>query len=206
MLSVKSRRKTLSPGDVTERWIASGDGLFPRAEFVNHPPRLPGDRESFREKQRADPAGIQVRHFQSGADDDAEIEPGGFSLDVELIVAEFEADIVERLVSTGADLSQSRHAGEDCESIEIVGDFREETFDNFRTFGARSDERHFSVEDIEDLRQFIEMGSAEESSQGSDPGIVSRRPDGSCSRFAVPGHGANLMDAKISSAETGPVL
>src|SRR5579864_7466145 len=71
--------------------------------------------------------------------------------------------------------------------------------DKLRPLRARADGAHFALEDVEELREFVEVGSAQKAPDPRRPGVIPPRPNGG-SVFRVPNHRANLVCAKDSPA------
>ena len=58
----------------------------------------------------------------------------------------------------------------------IIGNFLYKLTDKFRAFGSGTDKAHFTPENIQDLRQFINMSQPQKPPNGSHAGILFFRP------------------------------
>lgn len=79
-------------------------------------------------------------------------------------------------------------------AIGVFGVFLFELFDEVRPFGSRADEAHVTVEDVEDLRQFVEPGGADEFPYFRDARVVVRGQLGAGIFFGVRAHGTEFVD------------
>lgn len=79
-------------------------------------------------------------------------------------------------------------------AIGVFGVFFLELFDEVRPFRSGADEAHVAVEDVEDLRQFIEAGSTDEFPYFRDARIVVRGQLGTGVFFGIRAHGTEFVD------------
>lgn len=90
-------------------------------------------------------------------------------------------------------------------AIGVFGVFFFELFDEERPFWAGPDEAHVSVEDVEDLRQFVQAGGADEFADFGNARVVFRRQLGTGIFFRIDAHGTEFVDliflAKASDAD-----
>src|SRR5262245_38558366 len=100
-----------------------------------------------------------------GAPEDDEVEGEGPVVDV----VEVEPDgVVPGQLRTPGDLPEPGHAGADeqpaadvAEEVAVVGGQR-----------ARPDQRHLALEDVDQLRQLVERGLAQEAADRGDPRVI----------------------------------
>lgn len=90
-------------------------------------------------------------------------------------------------------------------AIGVFGVFFFEFFDEERPFRSGPDETHVSVEDVEDLRQFVQAGGADEFADFGNAWVVFRRQLGTGIFFCIDAHGTEFIDfiflAKASDAD-----
>lgn len=124
-------------------------------------------------------------------DHDDEVFPDAVVFDVHQIVDEF---VIGRGVVLGEDLGQAGDARFDVMAIGVFGVFFFELFDEERPFWAGPDEAHVAVEDVEDLRQFVQAGGADEFADFGNAWIVFRRQLGTGIFFRIDAHGTEFVD------------
>lgn len=90
-------------------------------------------------------------------------------------------------------------------AVGVLGVLRGELLDEVRALGARADEAHVAVEDVPDLRQFVEAGGADEGADARDARVVVGRELRAGVLLGVDTHRAELVDlvglAKAASAD-----
>lgn len=90
-------------------------------------------------------------------------------------------------------------------AIGVFGVFFFEFFDEERPFRAGTDEAHVAVEDVEDLRQFVQAGGADEFADFGNARVVFRRQLGTRIFFCINAHGTEFIDfiflAKAADAD-----
>ena len=79
-------------------------------------------------------------------------------------------------------------------AVGVLGVLRGELLDEVRALGARADEAHVAVEDIPDLRQFVEAGGADEGADARDARVVVGRELRAREFLGVDAHRAELVD------------
>lgn len=79
-------------------------------------------------------------------------------------------------------------------AIGVFGVFLFEFFDEERPFWSRPDEAHVAVEDVEDLRQFVQAGGADEFANFGNAWVVFRRQLGTGIFFRIDAHGTEFVD------------
>ena len=131
-------------------------------------------------------------------DHDDEVFPDAVVFDVHQIVDEF---VIGRGVVLGEDLGQAGNARFDVMAIGVFGVFFFELFDEEGPFRSWTDEAHVAVEDVEDLRQFVQAGSADEFTDLGNARVVFCRQLGTGIFFRIDTHGTEFVDF-IFLAET----
>lgn len=99
-------------------------------------------------------------------------------------------------------------------AIGVFGVFFFELFDEVRPFWSRADEAHVAVEDIENLRQFVEPGGADEFADFGNARVVFGGQLGTGVFFGIDAHRTEFINliffAKASDAdlaiEDGPAV
>lgn len=90
-------------------------------------------------------------------------------------------------------------------AIGVFGVFFFELFDEVRPFWSRANEAHVAVEDIENLRQFVQAGGADEFADFGNARVVVCRQLGTGVFLCVDAHGAEFIDlvflAKATDAD-----
>lgn len=79
-------------------------------------------------------------------------------------------------------------------AISVFGVFFFEFFDEERPFWARPDEAHVSVEDVEDLRQFVQASGTDEFTDFGNARVVFCRQLGAGIFFRIDAHGTEFVD------------
>lgn len=124
-------------------------------------------------------------------DHDDEVFPDTVVFDVHQVVDEF---VVRRSIVLGEDLGQTGNARFDVMAIGVFGVFFFEFFDEERPFWSRTDEAHIAVEDVEDLRQFVQAGGTDEFADFGNTRVVFRRQLGTGIFFRIDAHGTEFID------------
>lgn len=90
-------------------------------------------------------------------------------------------------------------------AIGVFWVFLFELFDEVRPFGSRADEAHVAVEDVEDLRQFVEPGGADEFADFGNARVVFGGQLGTGIFFSIDAHGTEFINliffAKAADAD-----
>lgn len=90
-------------------------------------------------------------------------------------------------------------------AIGVFGVFLFKLFDEVRPFGSRANEAHVAVEDIENLRQFVEPGGADKFADFGNARVVFGSQLGTGIFFGIDAHGTELIDliflAKAADAD-----
>src|SRR5690606_6579651 len=96
---------------------------------------------------------------ENGEQQDADIEPERPVFDIEEVVLEPFAEGC--VASEAVDLGPTGHTGLDVLSEHVAAPVFAEALDEFGALGAGADEGHVALEDVEELGEFVEAGSAE---------------------------------------------
>lgn len=135
-------------------------------------------------------------------DHDDEVFPDTVVFDVHQIVDEF---VIGRGVILGEDLGQAGDARFDVMAISVFGVFLFEFFDEEGPFWSGTDEAHVAVEDVEDLRQFVQAGGADKFADFGNARVVFGSQLGTGVFFRIDAHGTELIDlvflAKAADAD-----
>lgn len=90
-------------------------------------------------------------------------------------------------------------------AIGVFGVLLFELFDEVRPFGSRADEAHVTVEDVEDLRQFVEPGGADKFADFGNARIVFGGQLGTRVFFSIDAHRTEFINliflAKAADAD-----
>lgn len=124
-------------------------------------------------------------------DHDDEVFPDTVVFDVHQVVDEF---IVRRSVVLCEDLGQAGDAWFDVMAIGVFGVLLFEFFDEEGPFWSGTDEAHVAVEDVEDLRQFVQAGGTDEFADFGNTRVVFRRQLGTGIFFRIDAHGTEFID------------
>lgn len=124
-------------------------------------------------------------------DHDDEVFPDAVVFDVHQIVDEF---VIRRGVILCKDLCQAGDARFDVMAIGVFGVFFFEFFDEERPFRSGTDEAHVAVEDVEDLRQFVQASGADEFAYFGNAWVVFCRQLGTGIFFRIDAHGTEFID------------
>ena len=93
-------------------------------------------------------------------------------------------------------LGQSHHPGAHAQALGEVRRLALEALRQRRALGARPHQTHLALEDIDDLRQLVEMEPAQQPSHRRHPRLPPGRPDRPRAVLGAHDHGAELDDAK----------
>lgn len=112
--------------------------------------------------------------------------------------------IVQGLLIPENDGADSGDAGPDVVDALLHG--KREVLEIDFHLGPGPDQGHVPDEDVDNLRQFVELGEAEELAHGRDPRVVAHRQGTRQHVGAVLQHGGELPDAEVPPAITYPAL
>lgn len=79
---------------------------------------------------------------------DFEVIPQAAILQIEKIKIDFAPEAVEIRVVAVDDLGQTRQPRFQSQAVDIVRNFFRQSFNEFRPFGTRANERHFTAEHV----------------------------------------------------------
>ena len=137
--------------------------------------------------------------FVEGGEEDAEIEPEALAADV----AEIQADaLAEGEVVAPADLRQAGEPGAHAHAL-APGALAEGVH-VLRHPWARADEAHVAAQDVEQLRQLIQRGGAQDAPEPSGARFIRQQLAGF--RVASVRHGAEFVDIKIATKVANTLL
>ena len=109
----------------------------------------------------------------------------------------------------GVELHHLRPAGDarlDHESLGVERNLLLELPHEGLALGSRPDQAHFSAQDVDQLRQFIDAEPPQPPARASDPGVILHRPDGTGLALCVGSHRAELQDREGDAVATQPLL
>lgn len=124
-------------------------------------------------------------------DHDDEVFPDAVVFDVHQVVDEF---VIRRGVILCEDLGQAGDARFDVMAIGVFGVLLFELFDEEGPFWAGPDEAHVAVEDVEDLRQFVQASGANEFADFGNARVVFCRQLRARVFFRIDAHGTEFVD------------
>src|SRR5271166_1297740 len=119
---------------------------------------------------------VAEQHDADRRQQDDQVEPDRAVLHVIQVVGQLLAGILDRGAIGVIDLRPSGEAGFHVGALAVERNRPDQLLDEVRTFRPRSDQAHVAADDIAQLRQFIDAGGAEESSDPDDAGILLLRP------------------------------
>ncbi len=139
-----------------------------------------------------------------GHEKDPKIEGDGPVLDVVEIVLDplFQGGIA----SPAIDLSPPRQTCLDLVAEHVIGNVVFKFLDQLGPFRPRSDETHLPLQDIEELRQFIQARLSKDLSDRGPTGIIGLCPDRTRLPFGIRDHGTKLQHLKDLSVKSHPFL
>ena len=130
----------------------------------------------------------------------AQIQQRADVLDVIEVVGQLAADAAQVGVGRKLHLGQPRNAGPHGQALavgrQLALQFREE----LRPFRPRPDQAHVAAQDVQQLRQFVEMRGPHEPADPRDARVAGHRPTRPRQRLAVMDHGANLINREEPAA------
>ena len=111
------------------------------------------------------------------------IEPKSPVLDILTVQKYFALHANEVAVGWKIDLCEARDAGSYGKPVSIAGDCFGEHTNKFGPFWPRANERHFSLEHVDKLRQFVQVKFTKESPNSGNSRILLLRPNRPGSRL-----------------------
>ena len=146
------------------------------------------------------PAFGHFQHPQAGAEEDADIEPRSGRANVLAVEGQFAADAVQIGVGREIQLRQPRDARWNDEPLVIAGNRFGQDVNELRPLGPRTDDRHFALDDVQQLRNFVQMELPQHPAYGRDPRVVGRLgPDGTGAGLGIVTHGADLVHLELAA-------
>ena len=103
------------------------------------------------------------------------------------------------------DLCITRQTRHNLHAAAEVLDFAVKVVINRGAFGARANKAHFAHKDIEQLRQFVEVGQAQDTANAGNACVIFAGPFRIIRGSALP-HGTKFVDSKRLPAVTKPYL
>ena len=103
-------------------------------------------------------------------------------------------------------LRPAGHARRNGVSKVVIGNLGAEAIDEDRPFRPRSDEAHIAVENIDQLRKFVDVCMSQPRADRRAAFVVIDRPDRPGSAFGVVPHAPEFPDAKETAPLTDPFL
>jgi hypothetical protein len=130
---------------------------------------------------------------------DLEIFHEGLALEVLEVVLDLGPNVVHAGVVRPVDLRPSGDPRASLLAQRIVLDVLAQLGEDARALGARADDVHVALDDVEQLGDFVETGLAKEATDGGDARIALRGPYGTSSLLCIHAHGAELIDRERPS-------
>lgn len=103
------------------------------------------------------------QNHSNGSHEDLEIVPETAVLQIEQVEIHLAAETFDVVVVTVDDLSKTRETRLQAQSVDVVGDFGRECFDEFRPLWAGANQRHFTTQNVPQLWQFVQACLAKKS-------------------------------------------
>jgi hypothetical protein len=152
-----------------------------------------------------------VQQDAEGQEDDLDVAPDRPMLEILQISLEPVAQIVlvQRRTAIAANLRKAGQAGLGRMAMPVsLVDFPEQLVGRARAkcVRARADDAHVALEDVQQLRQFVDAGTADDLADARDPIVVARRRARTCAVAVVNAHAAELHQAEHLVAATDPDL
>src|SRR5215510_14227536 len=146
------------------------------------------------------------QHDLHGVEQDQEVEEQRKILDVVEVVLQ----LLQRIFNRGAvAIPDLRPAGEPRfhgQPFHVIRDFLLEALHELRSFRPRPDEAHVTEQHIDQLRELVQTGAAEDRSHPRDARIGFLRPHRSRALLGIPTHGAELVENEDTAVLAGPRL
>src|SRR5688572_19089978 len=115
--------------------------------------------------------------------------------------------LFERGVAAPAvDLGPAGDSGLHLVAQHVLRDAVLELLDEERPFRPRADDRHIAAEDVEELRQFVEIEPSQPASDWRRPRVVLARPDGAGGVFRAQVHRTEFVDVEGLAIEAHALL
>src|SRR5260370_18584061 len=134
----------------------------------------------------------EERDFR-GVEDDECVQRRSGVLDVVEVVLQLDNGVLDGVTVFVIDLRPARNSRLDAMALAVVGNLLLEFSDEFGPLRARADDRHIAPQDVEQLRQLIQMELAQPSSYGRNSGIVLLGPHRAAVSLGIGPHGAEFI-------------
>src|ERR1700687_5200246 len=111
---------------------------------------------------------------------DLKVQPKGLVFYVVEVILKLPDSVPHRGSVAALHLCPTRDSRLHCKSSSVVQDLALELPDELGALGSRSDEAHFSQQDVEDLRELVHAGEPEYTTYTSNSEVVTVSPLGAC--------------------------
>ncbi len=132
-------------------------------------------------------------------------------LDVIHVHGDFAAHAAKVRVRRKVELREPRDSRTDTQSIVVSGNRTGQGSDELGAFGSRSDQGHFTFQDVEQLWKLVQMEPAEQRADARDARVAGAGPHGAGSCLGIVPHGPDLVQLEGScrpcrraTADRGP--
>ena len=88
----------------------------------------------------------------------------------------------------------------------VIWNFGFEFLNQYRSFGPGTNQAHFAVENVEQLRKFVEVEASQVNPKRGSAGVILRGPDRSGLFFCILAHRPEFERKKRFSIEAHPLL
>src|SRR5262245_19398600 len=185
------------PGRLERRQVEPADrDLEGGAEDGGHE-RGAQERETEEHAER-EPA---IQQLHEGREDELEVEPEAAPRDVDAVVAELVARVGE---VPAPQLREPRHAGADAEALGVAPDVAHRGGEEDRTHRPRPDHVYVALDDVQELRDLVELVAAEEAADRGVERVAGRDEAGPDALLGVGQQGAELVDRERLHAAPDP--
>src|SRR5690606_22604527 len=152
------------------------------------------------------PRTASEKHDLDGLQQDQEIEQQAMVLDVEQVELQLLVCVCGGCAIGIAELRPPGQARLHRVAHAVVADFVVELVDKLRALGPRADKAHVAGQHVEQLRQFVQAGLADEAAHTGGPVIVAARPLRNAILLGIGAHAAELRQLEAAAALAHPDL
>src|SRR5207245_3947320 len=117
-------------------------------------------------------------------------------LDVKKIVSQLDPHAGQVGIAGQMNLGQTGHSRSYAQALGIGGQRSLQLRRKLRPFGPGTDQAHVATKHVKELRQLVEMRSAEKLTDRRDARNPRNRPAGAGKRLTIMDHGADLEDGE----------
>src|SRR5665647_2173701 len=149
------------------------------------------------------PGSAPSENHAQGLGHDLSVHGQGLMIHVDEVVLEL---ALGRGRVAAADLRQAGHSRLHVEALAVPRRLGDVPLDEVEAFGARADEAHLTIDDVDELRDLVDAEPAKEAAHGCDARVVLLGEHRAAGLFGILDHGAQLVHAERLHAPADALL